>query len=81
MKYELVYDLLIGLLSRSGGIRLNLYMALVGLEGHRGWFFKVMKWYKIMYVEWIMVGVNLSLYSNVVHDVFASTMFMICGEM
>ena len=63
MKYGLVYGILIGLQSRSGGMRLHLYIALVALKGYYGWFLVVMKWYESMYVEWIMVGMNLSIFN------------------
>ena len=72
----LTYDILIGLLSRSVGMGLHLYIALVGLEECCVRFFVVMRWYENIYVEWIMVVMNISRYSNVVHDVCASLMII-----
>jgi len=85
---ELVYDIIIGLLSRSGGMGLHLYIELVGLKVCCGRFFVVMKCYENMYVEWIMVLMNIYLYSNVVNDVCASLMITnvieckgnVCGQ-
>ena len=43
-------------------------------------FFVVMEEYENIYVEWIIVDMNISLYSNIAHEACVSLMMMECDE-